>query len=302
MKNKSGDWFPSVRIQLANNSPAFTLIELTVVVATVMVLSLLLLPALAGTRYRDQLAMCTANCRQWGVGMITYASDHNNYFPNGPLPGTSAADPWDVANSFLPDMAAYGLNNPKTWFCPVRSWAYQQDNSITQAQLGHPLTTVTNDLGYLFAYVAKWPNPDFEGLAGGNNYGGQVVQPAGYQPWNQRPWLASNPSTLFPSIYLPNGAINPNRNSPYEWLKKTSDPHAAVMPISADIIVSIIKNVSTLNAQGLKAIQPGWGHPAGPSPMGSIQSDNLTFGDGHVETHQGNNIKWRYSAAFTSFY
>jgi type II secretory pathway pseudopilin PulG len=302
MKNKSGDWILLEKSQRANNSPAFTLIELAVVIATITVLSVLLLPALAGTRYRDQLAMCTANCRQWGVGMITYASDHNNYFPNGPLPGTAGEDPWDVANSFLPDMAAYGLNNPKTWFCPVRSWTYQQDNSIIQAQLGHPLTTVTNDLGYLFAYVAKWPNPDFESLAGGNNYGGQVVQSAGYQPWNQRPWSGSIPSTIFPSIYLSNGNLNPNRNSPYEWLKKSSDPHAAVMPIVTDIIVSNIKNVSTLNAQGLKAILPGWGHPAGPSLMGSIQSDNLTFGDGHVETHQANAIQWRYIAAFTSFY
>jgi hypothetical protein len=285
----------------ATGALAFTLTELVVVVGVIALLAVTLLPALAGTRYRDQLAMCTANCRQWGVGMMTYASDHNNYFPNGPLPATAGGDPWDVANSFLPDMAAYGLNNPKTWFCPVRSWAYPQDNLIIQAQLGHPLTTVTNDLGYLFAYAAKWPNPDFESLAGGNIFSGVPVQSAGYMPWTKRPIMPSG--TYFPSIYLPSGYLSPNQNSPYEWLQKSSDPHAAVMPILTDIIVSRpgIHSPGVLNALGLAAVSPGQGHPAGPSQMGSIQSDNLTFGDGHVETHQASQIFWRYPAKYASF-
>jgi hypothetical protein len=184
----------------------------------------------------------------------------------------------------------------------VRSWAYQQNNSIIQAQLNHPLTTVTNDLGYLFAYVGVWPNPDFESLAGGNSFGGQVVQSAGYQPWIKRPIFGG---TYFPSIYLSNGALNPNRNSPYEWLQKSSDPHAAVMPVLADIIYSNVRNVALLNTLGLKAVNPGQGHPAGPSKKGLIQSDNLAFGDGHVETHQAGQIFWRYpanGANFTSFY
>jgi len=287
---------------MATRALAFTLTELLVVVGVIALLAATLLPALADTRYRDQLVMCTANCRQWGVGMMTYASDHNDYFPNEQLPATSGHDPWDVANSFLPDIAAYGLNNPKAWFCPVRSWAYQQDNSITQAQLGHPLTTVTNDVAYLFASHEVWPVPDFEALAGGNTYGGLVAMPAGYMPWVK---LSEGGGFYVPSIYLSNGALNPNRHSPYEWLQKTSDPHAAVMPILTDIIFGPHSNRGTLNALGLKAIGPGQGHPAGPSQNGMIQSVNLTFGDGHVETHQGNAIQWRYIASgsgYTAFY
>jgi len=286
----------------ATDARAFTLTELVVILGVIALFAVTLLPALAGTRFRDQLAMCTANCRQWGAGMMTYASDHQNYFPNEPLPATAGGDPWDVANSFLSDMAAYGLNNPKAWFCPVRSWAYQQDNSILMTQLGHPINNVTNDVGYLFAYEGRFPNPDFEGLAGGNFFNGVPVMSAGYMPWIKRPIANGG---FFPSIYTSTGILNPNRNSPYEWLQKSSDPHAAVMPVLTDIIYSSVHNVSALNALGLKAIGPGQGHPAGPSLMGSIQNDNLTFGDGHVETHLASQIFWRYpanGANFTSFY
>lgn len=289
--------------QSAAGSRAFTLTELVVAIGVIALLAATLLPALAGTKFRDQLAMCTANCRQWGVGMTTYSSDHNDYFPNEPLPGTSGPDVWDVANSFLPDMAAYGLSDPKMWFCPVRSWAYQQDNSIIQAQLGHPMKNVTNDVAYLFAWPAVFPNSEMELLVGGNNFGGQQVMSAGYMPWTKRPWLGTAPPTYLPSIYLPNGNENPYRNSPYEWLQKSSDPHAAVMPVITDIVISSVHYIGPLNALGLKAIGPGQGHPAGPSLMGAIQGDNLTFGDGHVETHQANAIQWQYIGfSYASFY
>jgi hypothetical protein len=287
-------------------SAGFTLTELVVVLGAIALVAATLLPALASTKIRDQLAMCTANCRQWGVGMMTYASDHNSYFPNEQVPRNVGGNPWDVANSYINDTAPYGLNNPKMWFCPVRSWAYAQDNAVIQQQLGHPLASVTNDVAYLFAYEGRWPDPDFEELAGGDTYGGLTVASAGYEPWVKRSFLGGA-GTPFPSIYVNgvNGAINPNRNSPYEWLQKSSDPHAAVMPILTDIIVSSVHSVSVLNALGLKAVAPGQGHPAGPSLMGSIQSNNLTFGDGHVETHQAGQIFWRYpanGANYTSFY
>ena len=297
----------SAEVQPAAGSRAFTLTELVVIIGVLALLAATLLPALASTKFRDQLAMCTANCRQWGMAMTTYASDYQDYFPNEELPSSSGGDPWDVPNGFMTDMAQYGVNSPKMWFCPVRSWAYAQDNAVVQQDLGHPLTSVTNDVGYLFAYRAVWPNQDFEEIAGGQNYGGLTVQAAGYMPWVKRPIVSVPP--FFPSIYLNgvNGTKNPNRNSPYEWLQKTSDAHAAQMPILTDIIISRpnMHSPGTLNALGLKALGPGQGHPAGGSQNGTIQSDNLAFGDGHVETHQASAIFWRYPAngsTYTAFY
>jgi hypothetical protein len=133
-----------------------------------------------------------------------------------------------------------------------------------------------------------------------------VVSPAGYQSWVKRPIVGAG---YFPSIYLNgiSGTLNPNRNSPFEWLQKSSDAHSSQIPILTDIVVSRpnMHSPGTLNALGLKAIGSGQGHPASASQNGIIQSVNMVCGDGHAETRQASVILWRYpanGANYTSFY
>jgi prepilin-type N-terminal cleavage/methylation domain-containing protein len=59
----------------------FTLIELLVVVAIIAILVALLLPALAGARRAARLTACSANLRQIGIGLITYADDYKGVLP-----------------------------------------------------------------------------------------------------------------------------------------------------------------------------------------------------------------------------
>ena len=58
----------------------FTLTELAVLIATIALLTLFLLPALAGTKNQDKSAVCMSNLRQIYVGMMVYAGDNDDTF------------------------------------------------------------------------------------------------------------------------------------------------------------------------------------------------------------------------------
>lgn len=59
----------------------FTLVELLIVVGIIAVLISLLLPSLHRAREGARQAVCMSNLRQLGVGMYSYASENEHYFP-----------------------------------------------------------------------------------------------------------------------------------------------------------------------------------------------------------------------------
>lgn len=62
--------------------PAFTLVELLVVIAVIAILAGLLLPTLSKARARAMEVRCAANLRNWGQAFYLYASDYNDYLPH----------------------------------------------------------------------------------------------------------------------------------------------------------------------------------------------------------------------------
>ena len=72
---------PASRSTAAGNLDAFTLIELAVVIATIGLLVVMVLPALAGTKGRSYAANDISNCKQTMTGMLMYCSENNDIMP-----------------------------------------------------------------------------------------------------------------------------------------------------------------------------------------------------------------------------
>ncbi len=66
-------------------SPAFTLVELLVVISIISLLTALLLPALSTARAKVRSTQCVGNLRQLQVGYLIYVHDHDGKF----MPNTS---------------------------------------------------------------------------------------------------------------------------------------------------------------------------------------------------------------------
>jgi len=64
-----------------NAPPAFTLVELLVVIAVIAVVTAALLPALSGARRSAQSIACASNLRQLGVATLTFRDDNDRQLP-----------------------------------------------------------------------------------------------------------------------------------------------------------------------------------------------------------------------------
>lgn len=88
----------SKEIVYGNHPRAFTLIELSVVIAIIGILAGLLAAGLNAAREKGKLARCIGNLRQIGMGATMYADEHGGQFHHvaGRIPdqGQWTANPW----------------------------------------------------------------------------------------------------------------------------------------------------------------------------------------------------------------
>lgn len=73
---------------------AFTLVELLAVIVIIGILSAILLPALAHSKFAAQKAGCEGNLRQLGLATELYLDDNGGYFFSCSAPPTSTGQQW----------------------------------------------------------------------------------------------------------------------------------------------------------------------------------------------------------------
>ena len=114
-------WYAKTR------SLRFTLLELLIVIAVILMLSALLLPALANVRYRARLVVCLSNQRQVVTAATLYTNDYDGNYPyrknvRGPKhklwsPPYALRHKWDVPQTNdVPLFQELGLDELK---CPL---------------------------------------------------------------------------------------------------------------------------------------------------------------------------------------
>jgi prepilin-type N-terminal cleavage/methylation domain-containing protein/prepilin-type processing-associated H-X9-DG protein len=233
-----------------NSGKGFTLVELLVVMAITATLAALLLPALAGARSKARAVTCLNNERQLGLAFQIYTDDFNDRMP------------YNLGVDEIRQSLAQ--NQSLNWCSTILDWEVDNtDNTnttlVTQGGVG-PYTGRT-------AKIYKCPN---------DNYVSDIQAAAG---WTARVRSFSMNAMIGDAGQFSRSGANVNNPDYQQFFKLSQVPK----PVQIFVFIEehpnsvddgyFINNPETLSWTNLPAA-----HHNGAA--------NLTFADGHLETHR----------------
>ena len=110
---------------------AFTILEVSIAIVIIAILTVLMIPVISKFRARAQRAQCSANLKNLYIAADLYLQE-NGTWPQIARSGPDAA-PEEFANAWITALAPFGPTR-KTWICPTIENLMENPDYTTAAE------------------------------------------------------------------------------------------------------------------------------------------------------------------------